>query len=714
MSFLLIMEISDLKLPKKAIKFLNSSGYESLYPPQEKSIRAGLLDGRSIMVSAPTAGGKTLVAEIAILNYLMGNRHGKAIYLSPLRALAAEKYREFKKMGRIDSKTKISTVMSTGDYSAPNSAMARANLLVMTNERLDSITRHKPEWIDQIGLVIADEIHLVGDDVRGPALEIVLTKMMRMLKTRPQLLGLSATVSNAGKIARWMGAKLVSDDWRPVPLIEGTCYKTSVTMNDGSKFKISRSALGTAADLGIDEVSQGGQVLSFAMTRARSASFAEKVADAISKTISAEEKRHLKGMSDSLLQNNEKTSMVRTLARLVGKGTAFHHAGLNQDCRETVEDGFRKGMIKLISSTPTLAAGINIPARRVIITSASRYDVRAGHNKPISIAEYKQLCGRAGRPQYDDHGEAILVAASREKSKDLHARYVRGRPEPIKSKIKGSAMGMHVLGLVASSDTAAGMTKGDIAGFFSKTLGGIEFGGARIRRIVGNSLKLLEKDGMITSNRRRFVATAFGQKISLLYIDPATAAMFRDGLLSTEPGSGATDFLAMATRSDVFFPKFYMRDGDYAHAYRILGRSVMNDDTEWVSRSLLVLYNWISEMRELEIFDKFAIESGDLYRMIETSEWLIMCMAVISRQLGKRELAAELNTLRKRIKYGVKTELVDLVSLKGVGRVRARQMYRHGIRTRADIPGIPTARLARIGRIGTKLAKSIKSQVRQD
>ncbi len=703
----MIMKISDLKLPRKAIEFLNSSGYESLYPPQEKSIRAGLLKGKNIMVSAPTAGGKTLIAEIAILNYLMRNRHGKAIYLSPLRALAAEKYREFKRMGRIDSKTKINTVMSTGDYSAPNTAMARANLLVMTNERLDSITRHRPEWIDQIGLVIADEIHLVGDADRGPALEIVLTKMMRMPETRPQLLGLSATVSNAGKIAKWMGAKLVSDDWRPVPLIEGTCYRTTVTMNDGSKFKIRRSTLGTAADLGIDAVSQGGQVLSFAMTRARSASFAEKVADAISKTISAEERRHLREISDSLLQNNDKTPMVKTLARVIGKGAAFHHAGLNQNCREAVEDGFRRGRIKLISSTPTLAAGINIPARRVIITSASRYDVRAGYNKPISIAEYKQLCGRAGRPQYDDHGEAILV--SRENNNDLRDKYVRGKPEPIKSKIKGSTMSMHVLGLVAASD--AGMTKSGIIGFFSKTLGGIEFGEARIRRIVVDSLSLLEKDGMVASNRGRFAATAFGQKISLLYIDPATAARFRDGLLSMEPGSNATDFLVMATGSDVFFPKFYMRDGDYAHAYSILGQSVP-DDTERISRSLLVLYNWISEMRELDIFDRFAVESGDLYRMIETSEWLIMCMGEISRHLGKRELAAELSMLRKRIRYGVKAELADLVSLKGVGRVRARQMYRQGIRTRADIPGVSTARLARIGRIGAKLAKSIKSQVR--
>ena len=154
------MKIVDLNLPESSKNFLKTEGYSELYPPQQDSIDAGLLNGENILVSAPTASGKTLIAIIAMLNYLSKN-NGKVIYLSPLRALAAEKFSEFKKIESIPFEKKIKVQISTGDFENLEKNIEKSDILILTNEKMDSIIRHGVDWIDDIGLVIADEIHRV-------------------------------------------------------------------------------------------------------------------------------------------------------------------------------------------------------------------------------------------------------------------------------------------------------------------------------------------------------------------------------------------------------------------------------------------------------------------------------------------------------------------------------------------------------------------------
>ena len=303
---------------------------------------------------------------------------------------------------------------------------------MLTNEKMDSLIRHGIEWIDQIGLIVADEIHLIGDADRGPTLEVILTKL-KDLENKPQILGLSATVTNSDEISEWLGCKLVSSEWRPVPLTEGIFDGGTILWNNGESYEIESSIRGPPVDLSLDTIKNGGQSLIFAETRTRSASLATKGADAVSKFLSDSEKKDLEKISANLLNGNEHTDLIKTLAALLKKGVGFHHAGLNQNCREIIESEFRNGKIKLLASTPTLAAGVNLPARRVVIANVARYDVKSGANKPISVLEYKQLCGRAGRPQYDKYGEAIIVGNSN--ASDLIDYYINGTPEPIKSQL---------------------------------------------------------------------------------------------------------------------------------------------------------------------------------------------------------------------------------------------------------------------------------------
>ena len=706
------MNIERLELPDTAIDFLKSQGFEKLYPPQADSVKSGLLNGKSILVSAPTASGKTLIAMLAMLSYISKNK-GKVIYLSPLRALAAEKFSEFKKLEKISLGNKIKVAISTGDFENIEKNLEKSNVLILTNEKMDSIIRHSAEWVDEIGLVISDEVHLIGDENRGPTLEMILTQL-KLLDTKPQIVGLSATITNSDEIADWLGCKLVKNDWRPVPLSEGVCDGGEVIMSDGKIFEVERSLRGTPIDLGVQSVQQGGQSLVFAETRARSKSLATKAADVISLMLEKKEITELEKTSKKILSENEHTELVKTLALLVKKGVAFHHAGLNQKCRETIETEFRKGKIKLLSSTPTLAAGVNLPARRVVISSVNRYNAKVGANRPISILEYKQLCGRAGRPQYDDYGESIIVGNGN--TEDLIEYYINGEPEPIVSKITDDkSLRTHILSVIV---THPGIKKEEILEFFLQTLGGLQSRKPTIKFAIDISLRFLSSKYLIIKKGERFAATEFGKKTSMLYIDPLTATYFRDSIENVSQEKKHTfGFLHLITNCEEFFPKFSLRQKDYELASLMIENNsseLLEPISEYdCSRSLLALQSWLTESTELSLSDSLGIESGDMHRMTENADWLTYCLREISKHVERADLLEELDDLRKRVVYGIREELLDLVKIKGIGRVRSRILYKHGIKNLNDLAKIPVNKLAEIDKIGSTIADNIKTELRK-
>ena len=706
------MKIDKLDLPDSAIEFLKSQGFEKLYPPQIDSVKSGLLDGKSILVSAPTASGKTLIAMLAMFSYLSKN-NGKVVYLSPLRALAAEKFTEFKKLEKIALGKKIKVGVSTGDFDGIEKNLEKSDILILTNEKMDSVIRHGVEWIDEIGLVISDEVHLIGDENRGPTLEMILTQL-KLLDSKPQIVGLSATITNSDEIANWLDCKLVKNDWRPVPLSEGVCDGGEVTMNDGNIFDVERSLRGTPIDLGVQSVKQGGQSLVFAETRTRSKSLATKAADVISQMLKKNELKELEKTSKKILSQNENTEIVKTLAILVKKGVAFHHAGLNQNCREIIEKEFRNGTIKLLSSTPTLAAGVNLPARRVVISNINRYNAKIGRNMPISILEYKQLCGRAGRPQYDDYGESIIVGSGN--VEELTEHYINGEPEPIISKITDDkSLRTHILSVIV---THPGIKKDEILEFFLQTLGGLQSRKPTIKFAIDISLRFLSSEFLIIKKGERYAATEFGKKTSMLYIDPLTATHFRDAVENVSQDRKHTfGFLHLISSCEEFFPKFSLRNKDYESASLLIENNsseLLEPISEYdCSRSLLALQAWITESSELSLSDSFSIESGDMHRMAEMANWLSYCLREISKHVDRADLLEELDDFRKRIVYGIREELLDLVRVKGIGRVRARILYKHKIKNLDDLAKIPVNKLAEIDKIGSTIADNIKSELRK-
>lgn len=209
------------KIPQKLYDAISGAGIIELRPSQLKSISAGLLEGKNLLVCTPTASGKTLIAELAAVSAIL-NRKGKAVYIVPLKALATEKYNDFKK--RYGAFLKVS--LSIGDLDSSDSYLSESDIIICTAEKLDSLIRHHAPWIGSIAVIIIDEIHLLNDPGRGPTLEILIT-LLRQLLPESQLIGLSATIGNPEELAKWLDALLVTDSWRPVKLSQGV-YRDGV------------------------------------------------------------------------------------------------------------------------------------------------------------------------------------------------------------------------------------------------------------------------------------------------------------------------------------------------------------------------------------------------------------------------------------------------------------------------------------------------------
>ena len=711
------MKLEEAGVPEELVQFFRAKGITDLYPPQEQAVRAGLLNGKSLVVASPTASGKTLLALLAAYKKAKEQRR-KVVYLAPLRALASEKYAEFSEMTRFG----IFTNISTGDYDSSGESLGRADVIVLTNERFDSVMRHRVSWLNSVGLFIADEVHLAGNDSRGPTLEMILTKALH-LGLDAQLLALSATISNVRTLAEWLHAIPVELDWRPVPLREGVYDYSRILFTDGGERQIPRSTYGPPIDVAMDTVKEGGQSLIFASTRRRAVSLATRAAELTERQLSPEEKKAASEASRRILTSGEETSLSRLLAEIVAKGSAFHHAGIEAEHRRIVEEYYRARALKLLAATPTLSQGVNLPARRVVIADMTRYDAEHGGNAEISVLEYRQMAGRAGRPQYDDHGETVMIPPPSAPSGDFLEHYAKEPPEPIQSRLSDeSAMRSHTLATVA---TGSGTSKVDLDSLFAKTLLAMQVGAKETGRLTEKALGYLLGERLLESHGNLFYATEFGRRVSMLYIDPVTGVMFRDSVRHAEAGRNYTaGMLHLVASSPDFEPKFPLRSKDYdqamafleEHSQEMLERHTSRTFADYdrvlqEMRSVMALHGWIDEWREEQLLSRLGVEPGDMHRAVDNADWLLHSLSELAKLYKMPEMVRQAELLRMRVASGVSEELVELTTLQGVGRVRARALYTAGFRTLEDIKEAPADKLALVDKVGAAVAKKIKEQV---
>ena len=731
------MKVAELPIHDSVKEILQEHGILELFPPQEDCLNAGVLDGNNIVLASPTASGKTLIAELCALKHVLDN-NGKVIYLSPLRALASEKFEEFKKytsIKKVDG-TKISVGISTGDFDSAANWLERYDIIVTTNEKSDSLLRQRAKWKDNISAVIADEVHLLNESERGPTLEIVIA---RLLQVNPsiQILALSATINNVDEIAGWLNAKYIVTSWRPIDLKEGVILQDEIQYKDGGSRKIGQDTRLTIINLVLDTIRNGGQALIFSSTRKNAAAAAKNVAIHMNKVLvpkrgskivkqSLEEQTRatLEKEAKKILEAGERTQLSEELANLVRSATAYHHAGLTGAHRKIIEDAFKERKIKVLTATPTLAWGVNLPARTVIIQDYRRFEAGLG-NYPISVLDYKQMAGRAGRPKYDKFGESVLIAKTADEADYLMEGYVLAKPERIWSRLAvEKIIRGHVLATIAS-DFAH--TEQGIYEFFGKTFYAYQYDVKAIKSVINKILRFLHDEEMIYVLGDDILATKFGKRISELYIDPLSGVIIRDALQSNPPILTEFSLFHLISHTPDMGPimRPYQREidnltitaEDHKQELFIDPPDQWSDNIGYVEflgevKTALVLNNWIEELPEDKLFERFNVQPGDLYRTIENAQWLLHAIEELSPVVAKNKDITTLSTeLIQRVSKGIKKELLPIVALEGVGRVRGRIIFNAGFRTIDDLKHASIEEITSLPSVGPRLAKKIKEQV---
>jgi helicase len=717
--------VEELSIPDSVKAVLAKAGYDTLYPPQEDAITAGVLDGKNVVLASPTASGKTLVAELAILKSILENG-GKALYLTPLRALASEKYEDFQKYTVVEKSPgrRVRVAVTSGDYDSSDIYLANFDIIISTNEKADSLLRHRTPWIEDVSVVVADEIHLMTEADRGPTLEVVLTRLLKV-NPRIQVLALSATIKNAAEIGKWLNANPITTEWRPVPLREGVYYDGQVQFKDGSSRFIPRTDPNPIFNAAIDVIREGGQVLIFAETRRSAVEMGRKATALLRRQLPKPDRRGLENIAQRILSSGERTRLGETLAEQVLNGVAFHHAGLAGGQRRIIEDAFKAGRLKILSATPTLAAGVNLPARTVIISSYERYEPGYGRY-PISVLEYKQFCGRAGRPKYDKFGEAILIAKTEDEQDYLMKNYVTAEPERIWSKLGAEkVLRPHVLATIA---TRFATSEDGLVRFFAKTFYAFQYDPKMIRSKLGDILSFLNKEQMVEFEGEELRATKFGRRVSELYIDPVSAVVLRDGLYTRAEHLTEVSYLHLISRTPDIAPKLYPRRGEdemldlFAKEHQDEFMCEVPEyygDTNGITyeeflseiKCARVLYEWINETSEDGILEVHKVEPGDILRMVDTAKWLLHATYELAELFGHKDLLKPTYELQIRCARGVKPELVPLVELEGIGRVRGRALFNAGYADIDELKRASVTDLMNVPLIGPSLAKKIKEQV---
>ncbi|MEM5829059.1 MAG: DEAD/DEAH box helicase, partial [Candidatus Aenigmatarchaeota archaeon] len=461
---------------------LSLSGFERLNPVQQEALEKGLLSDKNFLIASPTASGKTLIAEIAMLKTILEKRK-KVIYMVPLVALASEKYNSFKEKYE---KMKIKVALSVGDFDSADPWLEEYDIIVCSNEKIDSLIRHGVKWIDDVGLIVCDEIHLIGDESRGSTLEVTLTKLREL--TNARIIALSATIKNYEELAKWLNAVYITSDWRPVDLYEGICFENKIEFPNWKSYELREKA--SEKEIVRNTMEMKKQCIIFVAMRKAAEKLAEDLCSITRNFISEWEKETLEKLAKDLENVLEKpTEQCKRLARCIANGVAFHHAGLLATQKFMIEESFRKGIIKVIVATPTLAMGVSLPAFRVIIRDVKRYYPKYGYTY-IPVLEYKQMSGRAGRPEYDKWGEAILIAKTLSEARRLYERYIVGEIEEIYSKLSiEPILRTHVLSLIASDIY---LTIEDLEKFFSKTFYATQYGDiSSIMKKIKKIIKML-------------------------------------------------------------------------------------------------------------------------------------------------------------------------------------------------------------------------------
>ncbi|KAM4751261.1 DNA polymerase theta isoform 2-T2 [Anableps anableps] len=739
--------LSSWGLPKPVLERYQKHGVTQMFEWQAQCLTVGqVLHGGNLVYSAPTSAGKTLVSELLILKRVLETKR-KALFILPFVSVAKEK------MHYLQSIFEEAGIRVEGYMGSTSAAggFTRLDVAVCTIEKANSLINRLIEEnsMGLLGMVVVDELHMVGDSGRGYLLELLLTKIRYIAQKQNtsgsfsegiQIIGMSATLPNLSLLASWLGADLYQTDYRPVPLQEHLKVGCNIYDKSLSVVRQFAPALNIKGDddhivsLCYETVREGHSVLLFCPSK----NWCEQLADTIARAFF--NLRHsglqgeavpqpvcldTEGLVDVIAQlRRTPAGLDPILQRTVQWGVAFHHAGLTFDERDVLEGAFRQGLIRVLAATSTLSSGVNLPARRVIIRTPTF------NGRLLDPLTYKQMAGRAGRKGVDTTGESVLVCKQNERQKGISL--LKGALQPISSClvrregegvttsmlraileiiVGGVASTPQDVRLYASCSLLAASMKSDKKTESNEqtSSGAIE---ACVEWLMGNEFINIQKDGQ----DEQYCPTQLGAATLSSSLSPAEALGIFADLQRAMKGFVLendlhilyliTPLYAEWTTIDWYqffclweqLPSSMKRVAELVGVQEgFLARSVSGKlvaKTEKQLRQMaihkrffttLVLQDLVSEVPLGTVASKYNCSRGQLQSLQQSASTYAGMVTVFCKRLGWHNMELLLSQYQTRLSFGVQRELVDLVRVSLLNATRARALYAQGLCTVAEV-----------------------------
>uniref|UniRef100_A0A3B4ZRH4 Helicase, POLQ like n=1 Tax=Stegastes partitus TaxID=144197 RepID=A0A3B4ZRH4_9TELE len=666
---------------------LKLRGISSLYDWQQTCLNLDCVQQRrNLIYSLPTSGGKTLVAEILILRELLC-RKKDCLFILPYISLVQEKVRGLASFG-LELDFMVEEYAGSKGRFPPVRRRNHRSLYVATIEKAHSLVNSLIEAgrLEELGLLVVDELHMLGDGSRGAVLEMTLAKVQFMSKTT-QIIGMSATLGNIRDLQTFLRAENYSDDFRPVQLKEfvkvndtiyevdpkeENCFRFSRLLN----FKYSSSMQKVDPDhiiALVTEVIPTHSCLVFCPTKKN----CENVAQMICRYLKEEFLQHHEADKSVLLRQLKEAgngSVCPVLSRTVPYGVAYHHGGLTSEERRLVEEFYSGGALCLLACTSTLAAGVNLPARRVVLRSpyvASDF---------LKRSQYKQMVGRAGRAGIDSVGESILILQDKDRSLDFlrwtllfvqqqHLCVDRSLTEVLQQSVDF----LKDKDLITEDAHSLKVTK----------LGKATYKG---------SVDLTYSDVLYRDLSRGLEALLLNSYLHLVYLvtpydlvpqcKPDWMVFFRQFTLL----SAAEQKMSAAVGVPESFVARKAAGQTVKTVNAVVGRMYL----------ALVLLSVLKDTDLWSVAQRFQLSRGFVQTLLSSSSAFCSCVLHFSEELEElwpfRALLAELT---RRLSYCVKAELIPLMEVAGVTESRAKQLYNAGYRTPTHLANADAAALSR-------------------
>ncbi|XP_070228727.1 helicase POLQ-like isoform X2 [Bos mutus] len=705
--------------------YVQFKGIEKLYEWQHTCLTLkSVQERKNLIYSLPTSGGKTLVAEILMLQELLCRRRDVLMIL-PYVAIVQEKISGLSSFG-IELGFFVEEYAGSKGKFPPIKRREKKSLYIATIEKGHSLVNSLIETgrISSLGLVVVDELHMIGEGTRGAILEMTLAKILYTSKTT-QIIGMSATLNNVEDLQKFLQAEYYTSQFRPVELkeylkINDTIYEVDSRAENGMTFSrlLNYKYSDTLKKMDPDhlvalvtEVIPSYSCLVFCPTKKN----CENVAEMICKSLSKEYLKHKEKEKQEVIQNLKNVSggnLCRVLRHTIPFGVAYHHSGLTSDERKLLEEAYSTGVLCLFTCTSTLAAGVNLPARRVILRAP--YVAK----EFLKRNQYKQMIGRAGRAGIDSVGESILILQEKDKQQiatnldDIY-RFMSGTFFGVQQKVLLKEKSLWEITMeslryltekgLLQKDTMCGSEEEFQNNFHITKLGRASFKG---------TIDLAYCDILYRDLKKGLEGLMLESLLHLIYLttpydmasqcDPDWMIYFRQ---FNQLSPAEQNVAALVGVSENFIGK------------KASGQAIRKKvDKNIVNRLYLsfILYTLLKETNIWSVSEKFNMPRGYIQSLLSAAAAFSSCVLHFCEELEEFWVyRALLGELTKKLTYCVKAELIPLMEVTGVLEGRARQLYNAGYKSLTHLANAnPEVLIRTIDHLSRRQAKQIVSSAK--